>query len=115
LKVLNQSNGTVLASEAKTAQTFLQRLKGLMFSKALPFGSALHIQPCRSIHTFFMRYSIDIIYMDAQRRIVGLEERLGPGKLGAIFPQVDSVIELPAGTIETTGTQLGQYIQIQKQ
>jgi uncharacterized membrane protein (UPF0127 family) len=115
LKVLNQSNGTVLASKVKTAQTFFQRLKGLMFSKELPFGSALHILPCRSIHTFFMNYSIDVIYMDAQQRIVGLEERLDPGKVGTMFSQVRSVLELPAGTIETTGTKLGHYIQIQKQ
>ncbi len=115
MAVLNPYTGAILATEVKTANTFFTRLKGLMFTNELPVGTALHITPCGSIHTFFMQYSIDVIYLDTQRRIVGLQSNLAPGKLGAVITSAASVLELPAGTLERTQTQVGQQIEFHKQ
>lgn len=113
MQVLNLSNQAILATEVKVARTFGSRLIGLMFSREFPMGSALFITPCRSIHTFFMNYSIDVVYLDTQRRIVGLEEKLKPRKIGVLFPGTCSVLEFPAGMIESTDTEIGHQLEIQ--
>src|SRR5258708_5998668 len=90
--------------------TFFRRLKGLMFKKFLPFGCFLHIQTCRSVHSFFLRYTIDILYLDAQYKIIGVEANLKPGKIGVIYSNSVSVIELPEGTIQQNDIQIGQAV-----
>lgn len=110
MKAINQENGQVLASQVAGAYTFVKRLRGLLFTKNLPYGDALHIQPCRSVHTFLMNYAIDILYLDKQRKVIGMDERLQPGQTGRKFRQTYSVIELPLGIIKETNTQIGQTI-----
>jgi uncharacterized protein len=112
LKVVNLSNGTELANDASDANTFLKRLKGLMFTKSLPIGHGLHIQPCRSIHTFFMNYSIDVLYLSDQFEIVGMDETMKPASVGKYHQMAYSVLELPAGTIRRTNTKIGDCISI---
>jgi uncharacterized membrane protein (UPF0127 family) len=111
LKLVNLDNGAVIGWEIRKAYTFLRRLMGLAFTKELPVGYALHIQPCRSVHTFFMNYALDVIYLDEQMKVVGCEEYLQPGKIGKQFPGVRSVVELPAGRIRETETSVGQALQ----
>jgi uncharacterized protein len=112
LKVVNLSNGTELANCTSSAHTFLKRLKGLMFTKSLPIGHGLHIQPCRSIHTFFMNYSIDVLYLSEQFEVVGMDETMKPATVGKYQQMAFSVLELPAGTISRTGTKIGHYLTI---
>jgi uncharacterized protein len=112
LKVVNLSNGTELANEASNANTFFKRLKGLMFTESLPIGHGLHIQPCRSIHTFFMNYSIDVLYLSDQFEIVGMDETMKPATVGKYQRMAFSVLELPAGTIRRTDTKIGHYVSI---
>lgn len=76
----------------------------------MPDHQALHISPCPSIHTFFMRYPIDVLYLNNRKEIVGIEEELMPGKIGKRFSKAESVIELPAGKIRDTSTTVGQMI-----
>jgi uncharacterized protein len=110
LKLLIEENGQVLAKEVRAAGSFLTRLKGLLGTKAFPSGSCLHIHPCRSVHTFFMRYSIDVLHLDAQYRIVGMEPDLKPGRIGSQYQTTKSIIELPAGTLYRTKAQIGQTV-----
>ncbi len=113
MKLVQPESGQVLAEEVWVAETFYRRLKGLMFSAELPSGCCLHIRPCRSVHTFFMNYSIDVVHIDAKYRIVGLEKHMNPGKLGAVFPHSESVIEMPAGSIEQNGLLIGSTVQFE--
>jgi uncharacterized protein len=112
LKVVNLSNGAELVNNLSTADTFFKRLKGLMFSKKLPAGHGLLIQPCQSIHTFFMNYSIDVLYISKDLEIVGMDEKLMPAKVGKFQKRAYSVLEMPAGTIRTTETKIGNYLTI---
>ncbi|QCJ41715.1 DUF192 domain-containing protein [Bacillus sp. S3] len=112
MKVVNLTNGAELAIYVSTADTFFKRLKGLMFSKSLPAGHGLLIQPCQSIHTFFMKYSIDVLYLSKDLEIVGMDETVQPAKVGKIRKKAYSVLELPAGTIQKTETKIGNYITI---
>ncbi len=114
MQLVNLDTGEVLAEDVLLAHSFLKRLKGLMFTKTLPLGSCLHIIPCRSIHTFFMNYAIDVLHLDSNLRIVGIESSIQPGKVGATFPQTVSVIELSAGSIMQTKTEIGQAMEFKK-
>jgi uncharacterized protein len=110
LKVVNLTNGAELANHVSTADTFFRRLKGLMFTESLPAGHGLLIQPCQSIHTFFMNYSIDVLYLSKDLEIVGLDETIKPAKVGKFQKRAVSVLELPAGTIRKSGTKIGHYL-----
>ena len=57
-----------------------------------------------------MKYAIDVLYLDAHSRVVGVEQDLKPGRIGRIHKHVDSVIELPAGKVSETQTEVGQVI-----
>ncbi|MGZ4160804.1 MAG: DUF192 domain-containing protein [Neobacillus sp.] len=108
---MNLTNRTELADNVSKADTFY-KLKGLMFTKSLPAGHGLLIQPCQSIHTFFMNYSIDVLYLSKDFEIVGLDETLKPAKVGKYQKRAYSVLELPAGTILKTETKIGNYLTI---
>jgi uncharacterized membrane protein (UPF0127 family) len=113
MRLVKAGNGNIVAEEVTRAYTFFRRLKGLMFTKSLPTGFCLHIRPCRSVHTFFMRYTIDILYLDAKNNIIGAEANLKPGKLGASYPNSVSVIELPEGTIQQKDIRIGQAVRFE--
>jgi uncharacterized membrane protein (UPF0127 family) len=113
LKLVNLNTGEILAEQVTEARTFVRRLKGLMFTKALPQGACLRIEPCRSIHTFMMNYAIDVLHLDSNLRVVGIESHVEPGRMGAIIKNTASVVELPAGSIVQTRTQIGQSVQFQ--
>ncbi|MFC2947315.1 DUF192 domain-containing protein [Virgibacillus sediminis] len=110
IRLINKETGEIIAREILVADRFWSRLKGLMFTKEMQEHTGLHITPCTSIHTFFMNYSIDILYLNREKEIVGIEENLAKGKIGKRFKQVRSVIELPAGTIKQTSTAIGQTV-----
>ncbi|WP_337017769.1 DUF192 domain-containing protein [Oceanobacillus massiliensis] len=112
IKLVNIDTGEVIAERVKGAYTFWSRFKGLMLTESMPKNGALHIYPCTAIHTFFMKYRIDIIYLNKEKEIVGIEEDMEPGKIGKKFMNVKSVIELPAGMIQSTSTIIGQKVAI---
>lgn len=113
VQVIDSLQGTVIAKDVLPAYTFTKRLKGLLFTSSLPRQSGIHIQPCRSVHTFFMQYPIDIIYLDANQIVVGLEHSVAPGKRGSHVPKTYSVLELAAGRIEELAIEQGQKLHIQ--
>lgn len=113
MQVIDSVQGTVIANNVIPAYSFGKRLKGLLFTTSLPRKSGIHIQPCRSVHTYFMKYPIDIVYLDANQVVVGLEQVVAPGKRGLHFPNVNSVIELAAGRIEELTLKEGQKLNIQ--
>jgi uncharacterized membrane protein (UPF0127 family) len=107
---VNLSTGTEIANQVSTADTFFKRLKGLMFTKSLLTGHGLYIKPCRSIHTFFMNYPIDVLYLDEQLEVVGMDVHMLPAAVGKYQRKAFSVLELPAGTIQKTKTRIGHYL-----
>jgi uncharacterized protein len=109
--LINLRNQFVLANAVDQADTFIKRLKGLMFTNEFPLGNSLHIKPCNSIHTFFMKYEIDILFLDEDQKVIDLQKEMVPGKI-KVCKKASSVIELPARTIEKTETKIGDYIQI---
>lgn len=94
------------------AKSFFKRLNGLMFTKELSQNSAMYIYPCSQIHTFFMNYNIDVLYLDKNNTILAVEDNMKPGKIGKKVKGAVSVIELSGGKAEMSNTKVGQVIKI---
>lgn len=108
MRLIIQESGQQVGHRIAEAYTFLRRLRGLMLTNSLSEGYGLHIRPCRAVHSFFMKYSIDVLHLDEAGQIVGIQNRLTPGKFGQTFRGTCSVVEIPAGTIERAGVRIGQ-------
>lgn len=106
----NTTRNVPLAERARIADTFASRSIGLLSSKGLADGEALWIAPCNSIHTWFMRFTIDALFLDREDRVVKVVERMRPWKMTWIAPKAKGVLELPEGTIARTGTKLGDQL-----
>lgn len=112
MQLINVDNGHVIAEQLRIADRFWSRFKGLMLTKTFPSCDGLMIQPCQSIHTFFMRYAIDVIYLDQHNEIIDIHYHIKPGQIGKSIRGVKSVVELPIGTLEKTNTKTGQTVQV---
>lgn len=113
MKLFNKTTNSPLASKVKIADTFSSRLIGLLNRSVLLEGEALVITRCQSIHMFFMRFAIDVVFVDAENKVVGLVKNIKPFQLSPIFFKATSAIELPSGSIDKTKTSLGDWIKWQ--
>ena len=111
LVVRNATKDKVLATRAAEARDFGDRLVGLMGQRELPVGHGLHIVPCNSIHTFFMRIPIDALFLDKQGKVVKLLGALVPWRMTSVYFDAHSVLELPAGVAAASGTDEGDQLE----
>jgi hypothetical protein len=109
--VCNLTRNTKLADQAELAKSGAKRSKGLLGRKGLGRGEGLWIVPCEAIHTFFMQFPIDLVYIDRKFRIKKVRNSVPPWRFSACLT-AHSVIELPAGTIRDTQTQCGDTLDI---
>jgi uncharacterized membrane protein (UPF0127 family) len=105
----NLTRGTTLAAMVRVAGTSKERRQGLLKSKQLEIGEALWIAPCEAIHTFGMHWPIDVAFLDRQYRIKKLIRALGPRRIAVCFTAY-CVLELPAGGLDPTGSQIGDML-----
>lgn len=112
MRVINISKGSILAEKAAIANTFISRAIGLLNRKELNKGEALILSPSNSIHSLFMRFTIDAIFVDKKGKVVGILPSFKPFRLSPIYFRSNSTIELPENTIQLTKTQPGDTIQI---
>jgi len=112
-RVMNLTRNTLLADQASRADSFMQRFKGLMGVTDLPMGHGLHIAPCTSIHTFFMKIPIDAIFLDASQQIVDICHAMPPWKVSRVYFGAKSVLELPAGTAAASKTEAGDRLSFE--
>ena len=108
--MVNRTRGKVLATRAEQASGFYERFLGLMGRKELPFGEALHLVPCNSIHTFFMRIPIDAVFLDEDGKVAKAYPALPPWRVTGVYFKVRSVLELPAGTLAGSETVEGDKL-----
>jgi len=110
LHVLNLNRGTVLATCLEVANTGPKRNKGLLGRKGLAPGEGLWIVPCESVHTFFMQFPIDLVYLDRNNRIRKVRSSVPPWRLSVCL-SAHSILELPSGTIRESQTQAGDMLE----
>jgi uncharacterized membrane protein (UPF0127 family) len=111
--VLNKTRRVYLSSEAEVARSAYKRMKGLIGKPAREFtrGNALWIIPSNGIHTVGMGFPIDAAYLDSEGRVLKTYHRLSPFRIGAVRFRAKSVLELPAGTLAETHTEVGDVLE----
>lgn len=110
----NRTRTTYLATELMIARSHWSRFRGLMATPSSNFrpGQGLWITPCHGVHTFAMRFPIDVIYLDRESTVVHLQQELKPWRMAAVRIRAASVLELPVGTVHQSGTTLGDQVDI---
>ena len=100
MKCVHVKTGAVLAATVEPARTFGARLLGLMGRKSLAPQTALLLEPCPQIHTCFMRFDIDVIFLDKHNRVVAVIKNIKPWHISKFYPGARRTLELPAGSLQ---------------
>ena len=111
MTVQNLTRKTVLGTAVELAGSGETRRKGLLGRTGLEPGGGLWIVPCESVHTFFMRFPIDLVYLDRKNRVRKVRHAVGPWRLSACLT-AHSVLELPAGTARESLTERGDTLEL---
>lgn len=115
--MIDRTSGEVLASEVELADTFWRRFRGLMLRRRFPRGRALLFKfnkPGRyGVHTFFVRFPIDLMYLDSDFRIVELRAWLKPWRMHKSRAAASYLAELPAGTLRSAKVRVGHKISFE--
>ena len=114
MRIHNVTRDQTLATQAWEAVTRAQRRKGLLGRGSLDQGEALFIRPCVGIHSFFMRFVIDVAFVDREGVVLHLIRRMKPWRISRIVFGAAGVLELPAGVLEATGTQVGDRLRFDR-
>ncbi len=113
LRVTNQTRGRMLADRADIADTSAKRRTGLLKHKGLAPGEGLWIVPCEGVHTFAMKFPIDVVFLNRKRKILKVRPNMVRRRI-ALSLMAHSVLELPAGTLEQTGTERGDQLKLEE-
>jgi len=111
--VRNRTRQTVLADAAEIADSGAKRRIGLLKHERLAPGEGLWIVPCESVHTFFMKFPIDLVYLDKKKRVRKVRRAVPAWRISLCL-SAHSVLELPAGRAAETGTAVGDELAIEK-
>jgi uncharacterized protein len=108
--IVNRTRDRVLATAVRVADQWWQRARGFLGRPEPQSGEGLLLNPCRAIHMIGMKYSLDVVFLDRQGRVLALYPRLGPGRRSSWHARARYAIEVQVGTIEASGTQVGDLI-----
>jgi uncharacterized membrane protein (UPF0127 family) len=111
--VVNCRNGRVFLSHLREAQGHWQKFAGLMFAPALGEGEGVMFRPARGIHTHFMRFAIDLVYLDEAHRVHAIREAMPPWRFD--LRTATAVIEASAGTAKAADLRIGDELRIMTQ
>ena len=114
VKVYNSTKSNIIADDANIAQNPITRTLGLLIKKDFPDGHGLVILPCCSIHTFFMKFSIDVLFVNKKNQVVAVFENVKKNRILPIILNSYYVVELPMGTILSKNIEKGDLLEIQK-
>ncbi|NCC23699.1 MAG: DUF192 domain-containing protein [Deltaproteobacteria bacterium] len=93
-------SGKALALNIQRADTLFARMRGLLGAPKQANGQGLWIVPCKQVHTAFMPYDLDVVFLDREHIVVGFVSRLRPWRLSPFFLGAHSALELPGGSVE---------------
>jgi len=111
-RLTNVRKQQVVARTVLTAFDSASRRQGLLGRDGLEEGSALIIAPCSAVHTFSMRFAIDVLFVAKDGRVLKARKNVRPGRIAASL-RAFAVVELPVGAIERSGTRAGDVLEVQ--
>jgi len=113
LRVKNVTKNTILAVRAGVADTSKKRRTGLLKHDRLPAGEGLWIAPCEAVHTFGMKFAIDVLFLSKKRKVLKIRHRMPRRRISACL-RAHSVLELPAGTAAQSRTEPGDQLEFER-
>lgn len=113
-RVTNETKGTTLAERSQKATNWARRGVGLIGRKGLPPGGGLIIEPSNAIVTFFMRFPIDVLFVSRENQVCEILRAIPPWRASKMVRAARLVVELPAGTVDSTQTEAGDRLRIER-
>ena len=113
LRVSNQTTNRLLADRADIADTSQKRRTGLLKHSGLGPGEGLWITRSEGVHTFGMKFPIDVVFLNRNKKILKVRPNMVRGRI-SLSLRAHSVLELPAGTLDQTGTAAGHQLDFEK-
>ncbi len=108
----NKTRNITLMTEVIVSDNFFKRLKGLLGKKELPNNQCMIITPCKSVHTFFMKFPIHVVFINKNYEIVEIIENMEPGHISSYVRNAWSVIEMPVNESEKLKISVGDKLQV---
>ena len=112
MQVINRTRGQTLVEKGAVARTAAERRRGLIGRASLARGEGMLLPGTKSIHTFGMGFAIDVIFLDSQGRVIHVIEKMNGSRVSPLVMRSTMVIEMPAGVLARTGTELGDYVEM---
>lgn len=112
MRVNNRTRGVELVGSGWMATSLLARLRGLIGRLELQAGQGLIIRPCNAIHTFGLAYPVDAAFLDSRGRVIKVASRIPPNRIGPVAIRASQVLELPSGTIASSGMAVNDELEI---
>lgn len=112
MKLYNSTRNNLIAEDVKIAKNFFTRSIGLLSRKSILDNEALIIKPCCSVHTFFMKFAIDVLFVNKRNEVIALYENVKPWRILPIHWNSLYVVELASGNISNNGIFKGDAIKI---
>jgi uncharacterized membrane protein (UPF0127 family) len=118
LRAINRTRGTILCERLEKAATSLERSRGLLGRKSLEPGAGMlfiagRLTPFLCMHMFFMRFPIDIVFLDRDGKVLKINHRLRPWRVSSLVFGAHQALELVAGSAAQSGTQPGDQIVLE--
>jgi len=110
IEIVNLTKNVSVGSRIRVAGKAIARLVGLLGTRKLEPGCGLLIEPSSGIHTFGMRFPIDVVSLDANLQVIGTWEKLAPCRLAAVHWKTRKVLELPVGTIRAARIEVNDQL-----
>src|SRR5712671_1319586 len=111
VRATNATRGSLLGDRVRVADTGLTRIVGLLGERELRSGDGLLIVPSQGVHTWGMRFAIDVAVIDGDWKVIGTSQTLRPFRMTRFFWRAAAVLELPPGTLGSTSTVVGDLIE----
>lgn len=111
VSIRNVDRGTVVAELAQVAGTSAARRRGLLGRSSFQAGEGLWIVPCESVHTIGMKFTIDVLFLSRDNRVLKIRPNMGSWRISGCL-RAYSVLELPAGASAAAATQPGDQLEI---
>lgn len=106
----NVTKKNTVVENLRIAKNFSERFWGLMFKKRIAANEGLMLLGCNGIHTCFMRFAIDVVFMDINHQVISIKEKIRPWRNSGIIHKAYMTLELPEGTISNKGISIGDIL-----
>ena len=114
MRVFNETRNVSLITQGRLANTFWLRLRGLLGAAPLQKEEGLVLVGEKSVHTFFMSFPIDVVYVDNAYRVIRMDANMAPNRVGPLYVAESAyIVEMPVGVIAETSTTVGDQLKFE--